>query len=224
MITLYEYNILPALPGIYKLHDIESDRFYIGSSINLRKRIGNHLYSFKKNSHNNPILQALWNKDPMRFRCEILILLSEVSKETLLKFEQIQLDNSNVGKNELCMNVLHIAGSHYGRKRSPETVAKLREINRGRSPSAETREKMRQAKLGIKLTEEHKSKISNKGKKVNRPLGIKSKTRKLSDKQVKELRKLRTDGWSWKMLADKYNLGLGTTKRIALNLTYKDIL
>jgi len=224
MITLYEYNTLPKLPGIYKFHDIETGRFYIGSSMNLRKRIGNHFYSFNRNIHKNPILQALWNKDPMRFRCEILILLDEVSKETLLKFEQIQLDNSNVGKNELCMNVLHIAGSHYGRKRSPETVAKLREINRGRSPSAEAREKMRQAKIGKKLTEEHKAKISNKGKRINRPLGIKSTIRKLSDEQVKELRRLRADGLSWRMLANKYKLNISVTRRIGLNLTYKDIL
>lgn len=223
MIKLNEYKQLPKISGIYKLHDIETGRFYIGSSMNIRHRIGNHLYRLTKNNHGNPILQSLWNKNPERFRCEILILLNEVTKETLLKFEQIQLDNNNVGNNKLCMNVLTIAGSHFGRKRTAETIAKLCEVNRGRIPNKETREKMRQAKLGIKLTDEHKTKISNKGKKINRPLGIKSGTRKLSNIQVIKLRKMREEGCSWKTLADKFKLNISVVRRIALKITYKDI-
>jgi group I intron endonuclease len=214
MITLYEYNTLPKLPGIYKFHDIETGRFYIGSSMNLRKRIGNHFYSFNRNIHKNPILQALWNKDPMRFRCEILILLDEVSKETLLKFEQIQLDNSNVGKNELCMNVLHIAGSHYGRKRSPETVAKLREINRGRSPSAEAREKMRQAKLGTKQSKETIEKRTKHSK------GEKNNFAKLKEHEAYEVKYSKIP---LKQLAEKYKMSISGLEKIRYGKSWQSI-
>jgi group I intron endonuclease len=223
MIKLYEYKILPKIAGIYKIYDIKSRKFYIGSSMNIKHRIGNHLYRFSKNTHSNPIMQSIWNKDPDRFYCEVLIFLPEANKETLLKFEQVYLNMSNVGSNELCMNILHIAGSHYGKKRNIDTIAKLREINRGRIPNESTREKMRKSKLGIKLTEEHIKKISNKGKKINRPLGIKSSTRKLSDDKVIELRKMREQGASWKTLADTFNLNASVAKRIALKITYKDI-
>lgn len=191
--------------------------------MNLRHRISGHLYRFNRNIHSNPILQALWNKEPARLRCEVLLIVDDISKSELLKIEQTHLDASMVGSNDLCMNVLKIAGSHYGQKRSPETIAKLREVNRGRSPSKEAREKMRQAKLGRKLTEEHKAKILIKGKKINRPLGIKSTIRKLSDEEVIELRKLRSEGLSWSKLASKYQLNQSVTRRIALGITYKDI-
>jgi group I intron endonuclease len=223
MFDLNDYKDLPKLPGLYKLHDINTGKFYVGSSMNLRHRISNHLYRFKRNNHNNPILQAIWNKEPSRLRYEILFVFEKTSKDDLLKAEQIQLDKSNVGENQLCMNILRIAGSHYGRKRPAETVEKLRNINKGRSPSQEAREKMRAAKLGRKLTEEHKAKISTKGKKINRPFGIKFKHRKLSAEQVIELRRLRSEGLSWRMLANKYQLNQSVTKRIAIGKTYRDI-
>lgn len=181
------------------------------------------MYRLKRNTHHNPILQATWNKGQNRLKCEIIMVLVDANKKTLLSMEQIALDNSQVGDNKLCINILKIAGSHYGQKRSAKTIAKLRLVNKGRSPSPEAREKMRQAKLGKKLTDEHKAKISIKGKKINRPLGIKSSKRKLTADQVRYLRRCREFGWSWSRLAEKYQISVGVTRRIALGITYQDI-
>lgn len=220
------YLDLPKLPAIYKLFDIQTGKFYIGSSMNLRHRIYNHNYRFNKNIHSNPIMQALWNKDKSRLYIEIQFFFNEISKENLLKYEQLSLDASKVGTNPMCMNVLPIAGSHFGVKRSPETREKLRKINLGRIVSNETKLKQRNAKIGKKQTKEHiKNRTKNaKGKKINRPNGIYNhKTRKLSNEQVIELRRLRENGMSWSILAKHFDMNLSAVRRVALKLTYQDI-
>lgn len=220
------YSHLPKCPGIYLISDKKSGKFYIGSSINIRRRITQHVYSLNKNKHSNPIMQAIWNVDASRLDFSCLESLDGADKEVLLKTEQKYLDNSCVGKNPLCINILMVANSHLGIKRRPESIEKLRKANIGRKTSEKTKEKQRAAKLGKKLSEEHKQKIGNacRGKKINRPKGIiQPKLRKLSDDAVRSLRKLRGEGCSWQQLSNTFFIAKGVAKRIALGITYQNV-
>jgi hypothetical protein len=171
-------------------------------------------------------MQAIWNSDPDRFNFLCLETIEDATKENILKAEQKHLDQSHVGENPLCMNILLIANSHLGVKRRPESIEKLRQINLGRKANEETKTKQRAAKLGTKLSEEHKKKIGNasRGKKINRPKGIlMTSLRKLTDDQVRELRKLKASGTSYSQLKVIYKLGHGTLQKIVCGQSYRDV-
>ena len=222
----FTYVTLPKSPGIYRIKDRDSEKFYVGSSINIKRRVTQHIYRLNKGSHPNPIMQAIWNKDPCRLYFECVKIVKNADKKTLLELEQKYLDKAGVGKNKNCMNVLLIANSHLGVKRSPESVEKLRKIHIGRKASEETKAKQRAAKLGGKLSEEHKKKIGNsaRGKKINRPKGILMPTlRKLTEDQVRELRNLKEAGMSYSKLQEKYSLAIGTIQRIVSRQSYMDV-
>lgn len=213
-------------PGIYRIVDSKSGRFYIGSSVNVSKRWIQHQYRLTHQTHPNPILQALWNADPLRLRIETLEVCPQ-DRDLLLSAEQKALDAVGVGKNSECMNVLAVAGSHLGRKRTAETIARMSAAQMGKSPSAEARAKMRAAKLGKPQTEAHRRNngLARTGLKINRAKGVTRQLtlRALTDAQVMDLRAKRKGGMSWRLLGLHFNLHQSSAKRIAIGETYKEV-
>ena len=49
-------------PGIYKITNKINNKIYIGSSYSISKRISEHKYQLRRNSHPNIHLQSSWNK------------------------------------------------------------------------------------------------------------------------------------------------------------------
>ncbi|MCY1167106.1 group I intron endonuclease [compost metagenome] len=208
-------------PGIYRITDASSGRFYIGGSVNVAKRWSQHLGRLKCGTHPNPILQRIWNKDPARLQIE---MICECTRDTVLAHEQTALDAAGVGKNCMCMNVLVVAGSPAGRKRTEATRRAMSLARLGKRPSAETRAKQRAAKLGTTQTLQHRQNSGNarRGMPGTPKAGIAKPTlRKLTDAQVAALRADRATGMSWRLLAETYDLAKGTAKRIALGITYQ---
>lgn len=121
----------PSAAGVYRIVDVKTGRFYIGSSVDIAKRWGHHLYRLGKGSHPNPILQAIWNADPQRLQVS-LIELCGAERGEILRREQVHLNAAGVGVSRECMNVLPVAGSHLGRKRSAETRAAMSLAQKGR--------------------------------------------------------------------------------------------
>ena len=119
--------------GIYKIQNQQNGKSYIGSSNRLRIRQKLHLRSLRKGKHHSTALQNSWHKyGESSFHFEII---EEVfDKNLLLVREQNYLDTL---KPEY--NILKIAGSSLGKKRS-----------------IESREKMRMAHLGEKHSEERR--------------------------------------------------------------------
>jgi group I intron endonuclease len=220
------YSHLPQCAGIYLISDIKSNKFYIGSSINVRRRAWQHIYRFKRGDHSNPIMQAIWNNDPNRLNFVCLEELDRADKNTLLRAEQKHLNASSVGKNPLCMNILLIANSHLGVKRRPESIEKLRKVHVGRKTSEETKAKQRVAKLGKVLSEEHKKKIGDacRGKKLpKRPNTIRLQIRKFTALQVIEMRALKSQGLSYSQISKMFNISHGGLQKIINKTTYTDI-
>ncbi len=218
-------EILPAAPGTYRLVDVETGRFYIGSSCNLRKRWKNHVYRLGRGTHPNPILQALWNVNPDRLLFVVTEQLPGCSTEAILAAEQVLLDAAGVGRNRRCMNILTVAGSHFGRKRSPQTRERLSIALRGRRPDAEARAKMRAAKIGRPLSPEHRRKIgqSLKGQPGRRPgaEGL-SRLRRYTPQQVASFRALVVAGTPVLTAAKMLGISRSTARRIAEGESYVD--
>lgn len=137
--------------GIYKITNLISEKFYIGSAIKLNSRWLNHKSFLRRNKHQNFRFQASWNlHGEAAFKFEVL---EYCEKEKLIEREQVWLDwlqpyNPHIGYNSRI-----IADSGIGTKRTDEQKAKM----------------SRSAKLRLPMSEETKLKIS-KTKKGNSPL------------------------------------------------------
>jgi len=133
--------------GIYKISI--DDYFYIGQSQDLKTRERKHLYNLKKGTHDNRIMQNVYNKKK-KFTFN-LIIPCEI--EELNRWEQTLLD-FNQG-NKLCMNICKDAEApRRGLNHSKETKRKLSEANKGE----------KNPMYGKKFSEEHKRKISESQK------------------------------------------------------------
>lgn len=219
-------TLVAPCPGVYRITDAKSGKFYIGSSVHIGNRWRQHCYRLERGTHPNPILQAIWKVDPARLSVEIVAIAATVSRDALLQAEQSALDVAGVGSNPLCMNVLRVAGSHLGQKRGDETRRRLAIVATGKSPSVETRAKMRAAKLGRPLSHEHRALLSSvrTGGTVRRPKGMYRFTqRALSDDQVRALRLRRREGASWRVLASEFGINASAAKRVALRQTYAEV-
>lgn len=76
--------------GIYKITNIESGKFYIGSSKEIETRFTDHKNDLRKNNHSNIILQRSWNlhgEDKFTFE-----IIEECSPDQCLIREQHYLD------------------------------------------------------------------------------------------------------------------------------------
>lgn len=211
--------------GIYKIVDVETGRFYIGSSVNIEKRWHQHRGRLSRGTHPNPILQAIWSKSQDRLHIET-IQFCEPIKDELLRAEQAFLDEAGVGSNRLCMNVLSVAGSHLGRKRSELTCARLSVANTGKHPSLETRAKQRAAKLNKKQTLQHRINSANarRGMKINRKKGgANPKVRIFNPDQIIEMRNRKSSGESYSKIEAAMKVSHGGLQKILSRTTYSDI-
>jgi len=147
--------------GIYAISMIgRSDRYYIGSAVNFRKRWAVHRHHLREGTHHCTPLQNAWRKyGPKAFEFAMLEMVSD--KQSLLSREQVWLDSFHP-----YYNVAPVAGSSLGRKHSIESRARISASKRGTKYSQLARSNMAKARignkntLGHKLTSEHRAKIS----------------------------------------------------------------
>lgn len=177
--------------GIYKITNIITNDFYIGSAVKLSRRIYRHRNELKNNKHSNIILQRVVNK--YGINNFIVECLEFCEKEDLLIREQYFIDTlhpkynirtecvySNLGLKTSDETKEKISKANSGKVRSEGCKAILREINLGKKASDETKQKMSDSQKNKVRTEEHKRKISesHKGKimfKESIEKGIKTK-------------------------------------------------
>lgn len=157
------------LAGVYRIYSPRGS--YIGSTINLPRRLRTHNYVLAKGTHHSTILQNAYNKYG-ELRVEILFSASPLisTRESLLRREQKFMDSflpkyncsleakapaidPRVGKK--------ISIANKGRIVSEETRAKISASKMGHITTSQARKKMSKAKKGIALSEEHKLKLSN---------------------------------------------------------------
>lgn len=109
------------MAGVYQIYNKETNKRYIGSSINIERRLKEHKRNLKANRHSNQHLQNAWNKYQ-----EYLIFeaLEYCEPDQCLKLEQEYIDYYNSANREFGYNIDPQAAS-AGKHLSEETNRRL---------------------------------------------------------------------------------------------------
>lgn len=109
--------------GIYMLLNTKNGKKYIGSSINIRKRLWEHRANLRHNHHHNPHLQASWNKyGEESFEYSILEICNE---EVRFEREQFYVNTLNPEYN-ICTEIVNNPPvTEKSRKKHSETRKRL---------------------------------------------------------------------------------------------------
>lgn len=82
---------LPTTPGIYCIHNILTNRRYIGSSKNIKLRIMSHFHDLYFSCHSNNILQSDFSSGPKNF--EVSVIYRNLHVEDLALREALWIEN-----------------------------------------------------------------------------------------------------------------------------------
>lgn len=188
---------------VYFILNLINGKYYIGSSINWKKRWKDHVVELRLNRHLNKHLQSAWNmygEESFQF-----IIVEEVFDTSKLEeIEQLWINASQCCDPDFGYNHCSVAGNVSGRKASEETKAllsamrkgkprseedkrKISEGSKGRIVSYETRLKLQLSHLGHKHSEETRKKMS-KAKIGNTINNGRKQTKERIEKRVAHLR------------------------------------
>lgn len=143
----------PDVGGVYVIHNLVNEHFYVGSTLNLRKRWNVHRTLLRKGTHHAPHLQNAWNK--YGEKAFVFRVLQQIdSKDSRLLLEQHLIDSLSP-----TYNVSRLARSCEGTRRRPLTRARMRE-------AANTPERIAHIRrLGsLPKSEEHRARIAESHK------------------------------------------------------------
>ena len=167
-------------PGVYQIVCKTTQKIYVGSAVNLNKRIKRHLHELRNQKHCSKHLQNAFNLyGEESFYVIILEEFESITRYDLLTREQFFLDELTPYNRETGYNTCHQAKSpaqlnftkerkdklsnslklyHLQNPVSQETRNKIGDSNRGKKMSLESIEKIRISKTGLKQTEDNISK------------------------------------------------------------------
>ena len=153
--------------GIYKISNKVDGKCYIGSAKNIKIRWKIHKSDLRLGKHHSIKLQRAWNK--YSANSFIFSIIERCETERLLEREQYWLDFLNPVKHGY--NILFIAGTNTGAKRSKETCERISQSLIGRKLSMNHRNNISKAHIGKVLSDETKKKMSvfQTGKKLSEP-------------------------------------------------------
>lgn len=100
--------------GIYQILNKTNGKLYIGSAVDIGKRIGSHKACLRRNKHANKYLQASYNKyqeDNFDFN-----LIVECSKENLAFYEDLIIKGYRSNEKEFGYNLREVANTNRGRR------------------------------------------------------------------------------------------------------------
>jgi group I intron endonuclease len=155
-------------PAVYKITNTENDKPYIGSSVDVYKRLYRHRNSLRKGTHPNLHLQSAYNLDGEEsFTFEVLEETIK-DKNLLAEREQYWIDYYDSSNPKKGYNILPKAHSGIGFKHTEAAKEAIRKARLGKHLSKESKQKVRNATLGHDVSEETRLKISeaNLGKKA----------------------------------------------------------
>jgi group I intron endonuclease len=146
------YKIAIAGPKIVNL-------FYVGSAVNLPKRLREHITALKANRHDNLHLQRAFNKYAAWNLFGDVPIFFEILEFVEVKQNLIAREQFYINYLKPTYNICPIAGNTSGYQHSEESRKKMRGLKR----SEETKRKISEARKGtrrFKHSEETKKKMS----------------------------------------------------------------
>jgi len=159
-----DHSKYPKEAGIYKLTCVNTGKIYIGKTINIRYRMGDHKRTSKKIKGRYHIENALIKHGWDSFTVEVLEIFKNFDKtniehnDTLLEIERRYVKLFDSTNSSIGYNTCKFSTDRTGVIASEETREKLR----NRKYTEEYREKKRQSQLGKKHSEETKEKMRNR--------------------------------------------------------------
>lgn len=200
--------------GVYQIvNTITGDR-YVGSSIDLRARWSKHQCDLRKLRHGNPKLQAAWNLHGHVFRFETLLVVKDSS--SLIEAEQRFIDELKPEYNRSPS-----AGSNRGLVHSEQAKANI-----GASVSGKSNAwfgKVPPSQIFTQTPEARRKQSESHRGSRNPMFGVRGPQAKLSDDNVREIRRSILAGIGSQRLADKYGVSKGAIQHIKKGRSYRDV-
>lgn len=141
--------------GIYSIVNMNNFKVYIGKSVNVGRRIGNHLNFLSQNKHNNKYLQNSFNKHLGNF---LFCLIEEVEDTGVLDekeryyieyYQCLHDSKKSFGYNLTIGGDGGVSFSH-----TQESKDKIRKANTGREHTKETKEHLSRVMKGRPIPED----------------------------------------------------------------------
>lgn len=158
--------------GIYGIENRIENKWYVGQSINLYKRLGGHIDRLRRGDH--PLLQLQADYDRLGRDSFEVHVLEFCDLDNLNERECFWIKEKDAVKNGYCTSTGGYGGS--GVKWSEEAKCRLSERRQGHTVSQEARDKISQTNKGRKPgfggrchTDEVKEKIAQSKRGVPRP-------------------------------------------------------
>ena len=134
--------------GIYIWLCLSTGKYYLGSTVKFNQRHNNHLNSLKANRHHSKRFQDEWNQNGEN--SFILLKIRDCKPSNTKIIEQFYLDKYQPWRKEIGLNMSRAASCYIGENNGMF----------GRTHSEETKQTWSQKRKGVKLSDEHKRKIS----------------------------------------------------------------
>jgi hypothetical protein len=144
--------------GIYGIFNKLNNKIYIGSSINIYKRINTHLRQLKNGNHINEYLLSSYNK--YSIKSFYVIILEFCKVESLLERENYYMIKYNSYDRNKGYNQTMSSYSPIGYKHSKLDKLKMRYIKLGKKLSKNHINKIINSRKGYKHSDKTKEKIS----------------------------------------------------------------
>jgi len=155
----------------YKITDTQTDRFYVGSTSNLERRLQEHKLRLQAGRHPNTKMQegfTHWDNVEVEYIQVDTPEKSKVLEQSLLRFNKNDPDCANIGTGSISLwsdgmpeEIREkIGNAHRGRPKSEETKRRLSVAALKRPPmSDETKSKIGAASKGRVFSDDHKDRI-----------------------------------------------------------------
>lgn len=235
--------------GIYQIVNTINGKRYVGSAQVFRKRWNVHRAALNKGMHHSPHLQGAWSKHgPTAFAFEIIEFCDP---SDLICREQMALDHlqpaynvcrvagSTLGRRHTPEARAKIASKASQRQFPAMTLehrAALSAALVGKKKSAAHAEALQRGRLAHVASEDQRKRVSDSLKKSYAE-GLRSRVKteahkqkigmayaKLTDEQVREIRRLKKDGSTCKALAEQFSSNAGTICEIANGKRYRWVI
>lgn len=153
------------ISGIYMIKNIRTHKIYVGSSIDLRTRMYEHVRQLEKGVHSNIYLQRDFDKKQDNLVHCIIEFIGH--KEDLVEREQYWIDFYKSYEKERGYNMCRFAGNTLGRKPSFEARQKMSMKRRGagngmygKTHTPQVKEKLARLRREMEITPEFRSTMS----------------------------------------------------------------
>jgi group I intron endonuclease len=232
--------------GIYEIRHVKSGKRYIGSAQNFHKRWIAHRNHLIRGTHHSPHLQRSWAKNGAQ-AFEFLVL-EACHPDHLLLLEQVWMDwfnpefnvcpkaNStagrrfsdetkakisaaNTGKKHPVRTIEHrekLSAAHKGKPKPQHVVDALQAGRQAYVPTAESLKKR-----GESLRRAYESGLRTREKSDDHKVKIGRAVAKLSDEEVREVKRLSADGVTGRKLAVRFGVPTSTISLLLNGKTYR---